>query len=724
MHPLAVADLKRSGIEPQHADAAGLFDVDNAADVYSDFDAGPALVIPYYNIDGSLVQFMRDGENKPFCRVRYLDPKADKGFLKAKIQRYSQPGGSGTRAYFCPMIDWTRIVNNIEEPLIITEGEKKAVAAIALGFPVIALGGVFNFTNGGDELMPELASINWRGRDVYIVFDSDAVLNPNILAAEARLVDELQRKRGARCFLVRIPPDGDDKVGLDDFLLKYGPEALQGLLKAAPFLGALDAKVVSLNQEVAWIEQEGKIFDLKNKLWIEKTNFTNGSRFSAIHHITVGGKQRTEPKKISVATEWLKSTLAQRYGEILFRPGEGSVCTSDFGAPALNMWSGWIGRHAPQEGDVQPFLDFYAYITSDLPPDIRDIPLKLMAYKAQHPEEKPGIALVLLGEQGCGKTMFSEIFGLAFTPYMEVVNSHQFHEPFRPWLEKSLMIRIDEAEGEDMISGADQLKNLITEKQQPMNDKHRKIRQIQNYSVFILTSNRREVGTFSADDRRMFVINCPAKRESGFYMDYMRPWIKSGGPKKLLNYLLTLDLKGWEPPATAPMTAEKHMAYVESLTAIQALAEEMRSSNENTLKMWLDQASAWAEVTLSSNNVALQGAARATIEGINQLQIRDWYEPRELTLIFPNIIASMLGSRYDRNTPPGQLSRELRDAGVPYLQCKDNPKGFFWRGSFRQYLVVSNFDEWNQPLTQADFERLMGQWPTYAQARQKRGRVG
>lgn len=718
MQPAAIFDLQRSGISEQTADAAGLFDVDDASAIYPDFDAGPALVIPYYNLDGSLMEFQRDGQNLPFARVRYLEPKQQGTFAKVKVQRYSQPGKSGTRAYFAPLLDWATLSQDIQEPLIITEGEKKALAGIAAGFPILALGGVFNFTNGGDELMPELEEIKWRGRDVYICFDSDALTNPNILAAEARLVDELQRKRGARCFLIRLPQEGDDKIGLDDFLLKYGADAFTGLLQSAPFLGALDAKVVSLNQSVAWIEKDGMVWDLDEADWIKKDNFVTGSRFSAIKHITVGGKQRSEPKEISVAQKWLTHPHAQRFGQLLFRPGADRVVRSDQGRLALNMWTGFRD-HEP--GNVQPFLDLTDFLFQNLPPEIRDIPLKLMAYKAQNPQEKIPIALVFLGPQGSGKTMWADIIRRGMMPYSQVVNPSAFKGVFQGWMEKSLLVVVNEAKGEDINEASEELKALISDERREMNEKFRPARQINTYFQFIITSNKRAVGSFSADDRRMFVVNCPPPLEESFYVDYMVPWIKTGGPGYVLDYLLNLDLKGWRPPAHAPQTAEKHLAYVESLTSIQALAEDMKGSSEHTIKLWLDQAAAWAEMTLLTNNHAAHGAAQATLEGIKHLQVRPWYEPRELAMIFPNLMASLLGSRYDRSTPPGLLSRQLRDAGVPYLVCKDDPRGFKWKGAYRQFLVVSDFAEWEQPISQADFERCMQNWPTYGGL--KRGRA-
>src|ERR1700719_744712 len=118
----AVADLARSGITPEDAERAGMFDVDDASSIYPEFRAVPALVIPYFEPSGAIMRFERGGISQPFCRVRYLDDPPAAGFVKQKQQRYSQPRDSGTRAYFCPLIDWPRALADADEPVIITEG--------------------------------------------------------------------------------------------------------------------------------------------------------------------------------------------------------------------------------------------------------------------------------------------------------------------------------------------------------------------------------------------------------------------------------------------------------------------------------------------------------------------------------------------------------------------------------------------------------------------------
>jgi hypothetical protein len=702
MLPSAVADLQRSGITAEDAAASGLFDAEDASKIYPDFAAEPALVIPYYMPDGELATFRRDGETLPFCRVRYLEPKVRGGFTKQKVQRYAQPGKSGTRAYFAPMLAWSKLIEDTQEPLIITEGEKKAISAAVAGFPVIALGGV------------------WRGRDVYICFDSDAALNPNILAAEARLVDELQRKRGARCYLVRLPQDGDNKVGLDDFLQTYGAAAFTALLANSPSLGALDAKVVSLNKSCAWIEKEGMVYDLEERDFIKKDNFVTGSRFSALKHITVGGKQRSAPKEISIAQKWLTHPHAQRFGEILFRPGEGPTVTSDKGRPALNMWNGWNAENGVRATDkrVATFLFLTDFLFRNLPATSRDLPLKLMAYKAQNPQDKVPLSLVLIGDQGCGKSLWGECLASAFAPYSVAIASKAFGAEFQGWMEKSVFAVINEAEALDMKRYGEALKSLISDLKRQMNEKFRPQREINSYTMYMLTANDRAVGSFAADDRRMIVVDCPKPmQDDELYMYLGRrhgTWHAENGPAALMGYLLELDLKGWRPPLAPPMTAEKYQAFRESLTQVQELATDMENARgENAVRLWLDSALSWAREGEVSNNPALAGAARATLDGMKHMQIRPWYEPRELALLFPNLIATVLGGKYDRSTAPGQISRELRNAGVPYLKPKDDPRGFLWKGVVRQYLVVCDRDEWSQPLSQEDFERYMAGFSAY-----------
>lgn len=705
----ADAYLAARGVTPADAEKAGLFAVADASKIYPDFRSAPALIIPYTDAAKMPVAFQRDGADLAFCRIRYMGPVLDR---RGKAVRYVQPRDSGNRAYLPPVCDWTRLLADPTEPLLITEGEVKALAASLAVAPCIGLGGIYNFTRDG-AFLPELAAAEWAEREVYICFDSDAADNPNVTAAEARLVDELQTKRGARCRLMRLPAGEDGaKVGIDDYLVQHGAKAFLELVTQATDLYALDAKVIALNRSVAWIEKENMVYDLETRIFIPKDSFVVGSRFGALKHF-VPAKKGTDVKAISISKAWLTHPHAQRFAEVLFRPGEGSTVIGDHGRPALNLFTGWDER----PGDVQPFMDLSKHLFSAMKGDDQELPLKLFAYKAQNPQEKVPLALVMIGPQGCGKTLWGECMKEAFGSYGVVTTSKSLNGEFQGWLETSLFALINEAEHGDMVAGKDVLKSLISDLERPMNEKYRPARQIKTYTSYCISSNSRAVGSFAADDRRMIVVNCPKKREQAFYDDYLKPWKRSGGPKALMHWLLTVDLAGWRPPQSAPMTAEKHMSYVESLSQVERLAEDMRTASENTIKQWLDQALQWAEEQELSSSAGTARAAREIKDAVAHWQVRPWYTPEELAKMFPAIVEQQLGGKFQKSTPSGAISRQLRDAGIPYLQCADDPRGFKWRGKVQQFLIVAEFDEWAMPISQEDFERYMNNWPRYGQVR-------
>jgi len=711
---LALADLARSGISPEAAEAAGLYVADAATEVDPDFAHAPALVIPYLDVHGEPV--LVGGE--PFVRVRYLGDAPTRHsanpFRKSKEQRYAQPAGSGLHAYFpaVPGLDWSAVAGDTQQPVVIVEGEKKALAATLAGFATVGLGGVWNYASGG-ALLPELEAFGWKGRPVYICFDSDAAQNPQIQAAEARLATELSLRRGAVLYLVRLPHGADGaKVGVDDYLVSQGVDKLDDLLSSSPRMRKIDAAVLSLNENVAWIEKEGMVYDLRSKEFLQKSNFTNGSVYSSllIEQPKVTG---SGVKQVSVAEAWLKHPHAQRYDYVEFRPEESAVLSTPAGGSALNIWTGW----RPESGDVSPFLDLTRYLFEDLR-EHAGLPLKLLAYKAQNPGLKIPLALVLVGPQGCGKSLWSECVRDAFAPYTAEVSPQALISQFNGWTERTLIAVINEAAGDILAKAAPALRALISDKRVMLNEKFRAARQIDSYTFYIVTSNDRGAGAYSADDRRMIVVACPDKREGEFYQR-IADWKEAGGGAALLDYLLNVDLAGWRPPNHAPLTAEKYMAYMESLTPVQRLAEEMRTADQNVITMWIQQALAWAEVAAMGNNTQHARYAAEIHDSLNTIQIRPFYTPEELALMFPAIASQLHGVRGGAREA-GAISKELRTAGIGYLRCSDDPRGFRWRGSQRQFLVVAEPEEWTQPLSQADFERYMAQFPTYAQVAKAR----
>jgi putative DNA primase/helicase len=181
----------------------------------------------------------------PYVRFRPDFPFSD---ANERPRKYESPVGTLNRAFF-PLGFWQRI-SDTSTPILVTEGEFKSLAATAAGFACIGLSGVWNWTakrprratgkaTGIRTLIPDLEMIHWNGRNVFIVFDSDAAEKDEVRLAERDLA-EILRGRGATVRVVRLPgllPDG--KTGLDDFLVHHngsGATELNKLLAEAETL--------------------------------------------------------------------------------------------------------------------------------------------------------------------------------------------------------------------------------------------------------------------------------------------------------------------------------------------------------------------------------------------------------------------------------------------------------------------------------------------------------
>lgn len=171
----------------------------------------PALVIPISNVHGERATYQarpdmpRVKDGKP---LKYETPAKSRMSLDVPPAARAQLG-------------------NPAVPLFISEGARKADAAVSIGLCCISLLGVWNWrgTNdwGGKAALPDweviaFKDVNGAGRDGFITFDSDVMLKPAVSLALSRLKPFLE-SRGAVVRAIYLPSaEGGTKMGLDDFL--------------------------------------------------------------------------------------------------------------------------------------------------------------------------------------------------------------------------------------------------------------------------------------------------------------------------------------------------------------------------------------------------------------------------------------------------------------------------------------------------------------------------
>jgi uncharacterized protein (DUF927 family) len=262
-----LADLARSYILPDQAKSAGMRRVDSMegarivgqkASASRDFSG---VIFPYFWPGNKEPREYRLRRDRPD-----LERQSD-GSSKVR-NKYLSPPGRGNYLYFDPLVapDWLK---TSEIPVTITEGEKKKLALDRFYNErkqkrlVIGLAGVWNWRGViGKEtdvdgkkrdvkgVIPDFDRIEWKGRDVLIVFDARP--DESVTAARKSLANELI-SRGAKVCIADLP-DIKGVNGVDDLLGLKGPEFVAELFDKANFVQfetadfrVTDDGVVSLN---------------------------------------------------------------------------------------------------------------------------------------------------------------------------------------------------------------------------------------------------------------------------------------------------------------------------------------------------------------------------------------------------------------------------------------------------------------------------------------------
>lgn len=207
--------LEASAIDPEVARERGYVTADTKKQLERYGFAGyqqivPGLIVPVHDVTGAVATYQLRADNPRVTRA-------------GKSVKYE------TRAKSSMVIDVPpRIRVQLGDPAVplwITEGARKADAAVSVGLCCIALLGVWNWRGsnavGGTLALADWDSIALKSRRVYVAFDSDVMTKRDVQAALIRF-GRFLASRGADLRFVYLPQDGDAKTGLDDYLAAGG----------------------------------------------------------------------------------------------------------------------------------------------------------------------------------------------------------------------------------------------------------------------------------------------------------------------------------------------------------------------------------------------------------------------------------------------------------------------------------------------------------------------
>jgi hypothetical protein len=140
----------------------------------------PGLLVPLYDMWGNISSYQYRPDN----------PRRD---AEGELVKYETREGHRQVLDANPILgerlrDWS-------EPMIVTEGARKADAAISQGYVAVALSGVWCWRKRRVQLR-EWEDIKLYGREVYVAFDSDVRSKPHVLKA-LKGICEFLYERGA-----------------------------------------------------------------------------------------------------------------------------------------------------------------------------------------------------------------------------------------------------------------------------------------------------------------------------------------------------------------------------------------------------------------------------------------------------------------------------------------------------------------------------------------------
>lgn len=287
--PLTEEDLRRlssSYISREIVELAKLVRVDTAEGARivgrkPNGESYEGIVFPYFWPESSEVREYRLRRDTPSFERR------SDGSLKA-IAKYLSPPGRKSMLYFVPNTPEV-FLSDSSIPILLVEGEKKALALyrfiqeVKKTYFIIAVPGVWNWRGKigitEDEsgkrcsvkgTIPDLDKINWKSRNVTILFDKNVKTHESVFIARKKLAAEL-RVRGSKVGFVEIPEDSPENVnGIDDYIAICGSadtrKLLENVIPSLPSKAtAGSASIVA--QDVVMALSDELAYDSDMQLW-------------------------------------------------------------------------------------------------------------------------------------------------------------------------------------------------------------------------------------------------------------------------------------------------------------------------------------------------------------------------------------------------------------------------------------------------------------------------
>jgi Family of unknown function (DUF5906) len=282
-----------------------------------------------------------------------------------------------------------------------------------------------------------------------------------------------------------------------------------------------------------------------------------------------------DKKKSTPATEiWLKSPSARKYENgLTFDPSFVGHRNGKY-----NLFKGWkLG--AGIAGDVAPWQEFVKNTICSGDEENFAFLEALIADMFQRPHLKPGVTVVIRGDEGVGKSFYVEHLSALAAPYcFKTSNPSYVFGDHNGQLRNKLLLHLEEAVWPGGKKTESLLKDLITSPTIPINDKFVPVYEVPNHLHLFLTGNPDWLAHASLKARRIFALHASdEKRNDTKYFEGLDEWFKNGGAEALLHHYLNhkSDINLRKVPVTEELIFQKEQSFTPLQEWLISIAETL-----------------------------------------------------------------------------------------------------------------------------------------------------
>lgn len=564
---------------------------------------GAGFKIPYFTPEGKL-------DPTGFFRYRFWpSPPPAKGWASIqdrKELRYVQPKDSELHVYMPPLLKsgatWRDVMGASDADLSITEGELKAACVCSQGGIMLGLGGVFSWTSKKHQqaLIPILEEFLWKGRHVYLVFDSDKATKPLVQLAASRLATVLT-ERGAVVHDVLLPSPSEGKAGVDDYLAANSFAEYEALLESTTPVGS-SLELHRLNGEVVLVWsggaagcvariEDGQLFTVNQftrSLYRDRTYLDFG--------LTPAGNVAA-PKLKHAAEEWLAWPCRATASKVTYAPGQ----TRLTGKGEYNLWR--PPSVVPVKGDTSPWEDLLRKMFAGVDAEQLLWFKRWLAFPLQNPGAKLFSCVLMWSHKGgTGKNLLAEAMIPVYGEHnCATIKSRHLISEFNSWAEGKCFIIGDEITLDDRRHISGDLKSMLTNRTIRINRKGIEAYDVPDCANYILTSNDPVAIVLDQGERRTFVHHAPETAIGDAYGRAFKHWLNhENGAAHLSHQLLTLPMADFSPTAEPPDTEAKLELISHSRSDIDTWAVAVHADPDKCLTAGQGQRSYDGRGTTSS----------------------------------------------------------------------------------------------------------------------------